>query len=193
MGREVTALVAMDASGQHRGVARLRLPTLVVLTSLVTPVTAHAELVARPSAAAAFVTTEGQYAGGAYGTFTGGYNLELEPLLIMPELSASLGGFGGDFTGFGARVLGGVRVGGTLVVEPALILRGGYGHATITDGPGLGLNGGTFQTGIGVDYRTSRELTIGGEVLYDVTGFPTAGTTQVMHTVLLGGSVAFWL
>lgn len=157
------------------------------------PCDARAEPVLRPSLAGAYVHAGGEHAGGGFATFTAGYNLELEPLLVMPVVAASLGGFGGGANGFGARVLGGARVGATLAVEPALILRGGYGHTTLTDGPGLGLNGGAIQVGAGLDYRSGRDLTFGGELIYDAAIFRVAGSTEVVHSVLLGGSVAFWL
>lgn len=163
-----------------------------ITTWLVAP-SVQAEPVLRPSLAAAYVNAAGEHAGGAYATFTGGYNLELEPILVMPELAASFGGFGGGANGFGARVLGGARVGATLAVEPALILRGGYGHITLTDGPGVGLNGGAIQVGAGLDYRSGRDLTFGGELLYDAAILRVSGATEVVHSVLLGGTVAFWL
>lgn len=172
----------------------LWLAVAVALASLLSlPREARAEPVLRPSIAAAYVNAAGEHAGGGYATFTAGYNVELEPILVMPTVAASLGGFGGGANGFGARVLGGARVGATLAVEPALIVRGGYGHVTLTDGPGLGLNGGAVQIGAGLDYRSGRDLTFGGELIYDAAIFRVGGSTEVVHSLLLGGSVAFWL
>jgi hypothetical protein len=152
-----------------------------------------AEPVLRPTVAGAGMFSSGRAAGGAVGAFSAGYNLEYEPLLVMPELVASFGGFGGDFTAFTARLLAGVRGGVTAVVEPALFLRGGFGHATITGAGGRGLNGGTIQTGLGLDYRSGRDLTFGGEVAYDAFLFSAGGQVETIHTVLVGGTVAFWL
>jgi len=186
-------LVTPPPTGQHGLVTRRFRVILPALAMAFVSAEARAEPVLRPSLAAAYVNVAGEHAGGGYATFAAGYNVELEPILVMPELAASFGGFGGGANGFGARLLGGARIGATLAVEPALILRGGYGHVTLTDGPGLGLNGGAIQVGAGLDYRSSRDLTFGGELVYDAAILRAGGTTQTIHSVLLGGTVAFWL
>lgn len=151
---------------------------------------ARAEVVLRPSVLGGATFLSGGAYGGGYATFSAGYNLELEPILVIPELAASFGGFGGDAKGFGARVMGGLRAGAALAVEPSLILRGGYGHASyLGGGSSFGANGGAVQVGTGLDYRVDRDFTVGGELIYDA--FIAQGTTA--HSILLGATFGFWL
>jgi len=156
--------------------------------------TAAAEVTVRPAAAGMVLFEDGEVAGGGYGNVTLGYNLEMEPLLLMPELAAGFGGYGGGFGGIMARVLGGLRGGVTGPVEPALFVRGGYGVNSITRNdevePDHGL---AIEAGLGLDYRPDRDLTYGAEIFYDALIFSAGQGVDTVHTLGLAATVAFWL
>lgn len=174
---------------------RVKLRTICCTTVLgmCLATSAHAEGLLRPFAHGKAVFEGGQVAGGGLLGLSGGYNVELDPVLIEPEATVSFGGFGGELQGFDARVLGGLRVGVETVVEPSLVLRGGYGHMTILRGAASGRNGGVFQVGLAVDDRLSRELSVGGEVTYDAMMVPTGGGLDLVHTISAGLAFHFWL
>lgn len=168
-------------------------PISVAILLLVAPTTARAEGLLRPHAHGKVVVEDGRVAGGGHLGLSGGYNVELDPLLIEPEATASFGGFGGEVAGFDARALGGLRVGVETAVEPSIVLRGGYGHITLDRGAATGLHGGALQVGVAVDDRLSRELSVGGEVTYDAFLFDGGGGTEVIHTVSAGLAFHIWL
>jgi hypothetical protein len=151
----------------------------------------RAEPIVRPGARGFVVTNGDATGGGGMADVALGYDLELQPVIVMPELVGSFGGFGGDLKGFGARALGGMRFGFTYAGawEPSLFARGGYGHASVSPGSGgslVGFNGGTIQAGLTADYRVGRELTVGGELGYDALIGSTGAGSEVFHTVSAG-------
>jgi hypothetical protein len=163
---------------------------------------ARAEPVVRVGGNGLLVAADGAYAGGGNGALSLGYNTENEPFIILPELVGSGGYHAGDFSGANARALLGMRFGFALAVEPTLITRGGYGHYTLgvelppgPDGQPIeadqGRHGGAFQSGLGLDYRLSRDLTLGGEIVYDL--FIDGESGDLIHGLVAGISVAFWL
>jgi len=164
------------------------------------PATAVAEPVLRPGLHGTFVEAEDVLAGGGRASFTGGYNLEYEPLLLIPEASLAGGVYFGDATGYSFRATAGFRFGFSYTFEPSLFLRGGYAHETLRlDVAGgeviAGNNGGSIQTGLGADFRLSREMTFGPALTYDAGLFDggTGGGLFVVHTLSLGATFAFWL
>jgi hypothetical protein len=174
-----------------------RLSISVLLLGLLTPATALAEPVLRVGADGTFIGAADAYAGGALGAVSFGYDTENEPFIILPEITGSFGYHAGDFSGPNARALVGMRFGLALSVEPSLITRGGYGHYTfgVELPPGveadLGRHGAAFQSGLGLDYRISRDMTFGGELLYDL--FIDGETGDLAHALLGGVGVSFWL
>ncbi|MEM1029114.1 MAG: hypothetical protein AAF928_05895 [Myxococcota bacterium] len=154
---------------------------------------ASAEPVVRPGLDGTLVVAEGgSVAGGGRLGLAAGYNLEFDPLLLVPEIAVSGGGYGGEIEGGGFRGAIGMRAGLSLRYEPSLFVRGGYGHDTIE---GFGRNGGCVQVGAALDVRLSRGLTLGPALTYDAGLYPGPGPEAlfVVHTVALGASVAFWL
>ena len=170
---------------------------LLLVVAAVVPATesdAAADIVLRPGAGAILVADNDNLAVGGVASFALGYDVGLEPLLVVPELYGSFGYFGGGFSGLTTRGLGGVRLGWSTSVEPALVLRAGYGAVGLTHGDASRVEGGfTMQVGPALDYRPSRGLTIGAELLYDLQIVPIQSQTSLVHAALLGGSVAFWL
>jgi hypothetical protein len=122
------------------------------------------------------------------GTVLGGYNLDLEPILLQPELAVGVEGYPGDgFLAF--RGMGGIRAGFAGPVEPTLFLHLGYGFLK-------GLHSGPFSTimhafaidtGISVDYRPTRSFTVGGTL-----GYEGLVGKDSLHGIYLGPRVAFW-
>lgn len=177
---------------------------------------AGAEPVLRPSVHGAFHAYDGDLAGGGLAIATAGYSLELDPILLVPEIAASIGGFGGDFEGYGIRALGGLRAGFAYLgkLEPSLFLRGGYGHLALDRDPfdaapyrpvpqHESIHSGALQVGVSLEHRVDRDLTLGGELIYDALFYdrrpaffgPTSreGGLVVAHSVSAGFTVAFWL
>lgn len=186
------------------------LPALVALV-LVAPA-AQAEIVLRPSAHGALHVDGRDLAGGGIGTIVGGYNLEYDPILLVPELAFSAGGYDGDLRGFGLRALGGIRAGFAYfgAIEPSLFLRGGYAHMTLdhlreSSNPAIPpvlrevINSGALQVGASVEHRVDRDLTLGGELTYDalfvdrLTSADGDRSIAVVHTLSAGFTIAFWL
>jgi len=185
--------------------AAASLPVRHILTiatfafALATPAVAATEPVFRPGLHGSLVKADDALAGGGRLTFATGYNLEYEPLLIVPELQLAGGIYGGDITGYAFRGTAGMRFGFSYTFEPSLFLRGGFAHdtrdiamagGTVTEG----LNGGTIQTGLAADFRLSREMTIGPVLTYDAGLFDGPGRgLVVIHTMSLGLGFAYWL
>jgi hypothetical protein len=164
----------------------------VVAALITTSRSARAEWVARPTVDGLAVIDDGAVAGGVMGGAVFGYNAELEPILVVPEIRAGLGYFGGEVDGWLARALAGVRAGITAAVEPALFVHVGYGYGTVTRmGVSHGEHGFALQTGLALDYRMKRWLTFGGELVYDVMLFDEGGV-QALHGVGGGVNIAFW-
>lgn len=156
------------------------------------PGLASAEVVIRPGADGLLVIADGEVAGGGVGALSLGYNTENEPLIIVPHVSGAFGYYGGSYSGIYARALAGMRFGAALSVEPALITRVGYGHYQLgSGGAEVGVHGLAFQTGPALDYRVSRAVSVGGEILYDLFIDPDGGDTT--HAVLLGLTVGISL
>lgn len=180
--------------------AVLRFLTVVTFgLAMATPAVATAEPVLRPGLHGSLVKAEDALAGGGRLSFAAGYNLEYEPLLIVPELQLTGGIYGGDTTGYAFRGTAGMRFGFSYTFEPSLFLRGGFAHDTLqvgVEGGTLteGLNGGSIQTGLAADFRLSREMTLGPAFTYDAGLFDGPGSGLfVVHTVSLGLSFAYWL
>ena len=166
---------------------------LTVGAGLLVTSPARGELDLRPHARAVLLLQSGEVAGGGEAGLSLGYNPELEPLLVIPELSASFAGFGGDFSGVGLRALAGVRGGVAGPVEPSFGLRIGYGLTTLSSGGSSALESGfAIDAGLGLDVRPERWLTVGGELTYDLLILPLPGQAATLHTLGAGGSVAFW-
>jgi hypothetical protein len=190
-----------------------RIVLLIIASTLGVASRAHAEPVLRPSAHGTFHVYEGLYAGGASAVMAAGYNIELEPLLLVPEVAASIGGFAGGFDGFGARALGGLRLGFAYLgsFEPSLVVRGGYGHLTLKRAsfPDGALSpeptkevshSGALQAGLSLEHRMSRDVTLGGEIVYDVffqrrTPIALGASEGIVgvHTLAAGFTIGFWL
>jgi hypothetical protein len=125
---------------------------------------------------------------GAGGTIYAGYSLDLEPVLVEPELAVGLEGYPGDST-LAFRGMGGVRVGFTGPVEPSLFVHLGYGFLKPFTGISTSLvNAFAIDSGVSVDYRPKRWLTIGGTVGYE----GLIGSAS-LHGIFLGPRIAFWI
>lgn len=163
------------------------------------PAHATAEPVFRPGLDGSLVKAEDALAGGGRLSVATGYNLEYEPLLIVPELQLTGGIYSGDTTGYAFRGTVGMRFGFSYTFEPSIFLRGGFAHDTLSigvEGGELteGLNGGSIQTGLAFDFRLSREMTLGPAFTYDAGLFDGPGSGLfVVHTMSLGLSFAYWL
>ncbi|MBW2526507.1 MAG: hypothetical protein JRI23_20165 [Deltaproteobacteria bacterium] len=130
--------------------------------------------------------------GGALGLGLG-YDFELSPLLLEPEIRGSFGYEGGDFSGWWIRALTGLRVGFAGPVEPCAFVRLGYGNTLVTRGDASSAESGfALQPGAAVAYRPERWLTVGAEAFYDLFVFSTQSVTDTMHSVGAGATLAFW-
>jgi hypothetical protein len=198
-----------QACGRVSGVRRFVFALFPVVT-LAAP--AQAEVVLRPSAHGALHVDGGDLAGGGVGSLAAGYSLELDPILVVPEIAFTAGGYDGDFRGFGLRALGGIRGGFAYFgsFEPSLFLRGGYAHMSLdhlrqSSNPAIPpvlrevINSGALQVGASLEHRLDRDVTLGGEIVYDALFVDRVATPEgdrtisVIQTLSAGFTVAFWL
>lgn len=170
-----------------------RVPSLVAFVAMTLSTrAAYAEWVARPNVDGVAVIDDGQAAGGVYGGVLFGYNAELEPVLLVPEVAGGFGYYAGEVTGIMGRALAGLRAGITASVEPALFAHFGYGYGVVTrGGVSHGEHGFAIRTGLSLDYRIERWITVGGELVYDVLLFSEGGV-GALHSPGGGFTVAFW-
>jgi hypothetical protein len=170
---------------------------LVCLATLGTVVLAatgaRAEGTARAALDGLLVVDGDAVAGGGALSLGLGYDFELSPLLLEPEIRGSFGLDGGDFAGWWARALGGLRAGVAGPVEPCGFVRLGYGNTVVTRGDSsTPYSGFALQAGGALAYRPERWLTVGGEAFYDLFVFSPQSTTDTMHSVGLGATMAIW-
>lgn len=159
---------------------------------------ADAEFTIRPSGDGLILHDGDTVAFGGLGSIGFGYNLEMDPLLLVPEIYGSFGAFGGGMAGLLTRVLAGMRVGYAGPIEPSAFLRLGYGWTgamwsdrgdTLQDWDGFHL-----QAGAAVEGRIDRSFTIGGHAYYDLGAlWYGGGNTDEFHGVGLGITACFWL
>jgi hypothetical protein len=172
---------------------RLLGPTCVVVLLLSFAGVARAELVARPALDGIVLFHRHSEAPGASLGASLGYDLELEPLVLVPELTAGYALYTSEDSysglkknGSAIRALAGMRVGWALGVEPSVFARAGYGNVTVSIPYGAHdssfyavAHGFALQAGAAVDYRLSRRVTVGGEVFYDQLS-ATAGYDRIL-------------
>lgn len=122
------------------------------------------------------------------GTVIGGYNLDLEPILLQPELAVGLEGYPGEST-LAFRGMAGIRAGFAGPVEPTLFVHLGYGFtkpflAGVTTGI---VSAFALDAGVSVDYRPRKWITVGGTL-----GYEGLISHDSLHGIFLGPRVAFW-
>ena len=122
------------------------------------------------------------------GTVYGGYSLDLEPVLLEPEIAIGLEGYPGDSV-LAFRGMGGIRAGFTGPVEPSLFLHLGYGFTKPFGAVGGSIvSAFALDTGVSVDYRPARWLTVGGTL-----GYEGLIGKESLHGIFLGPRIAFWI
>lgn len=152
-----------------------------LLFMVVTATASHAEPVLRPAVGTLVSFAFNKPVPLGRLGFSAGYNLEFEPLILLPELTASAS-LGDDV--FASRILAGLRAGFAGPVEPAIVLRLGYGNMlTSAAGAERWLHGFGFQPGFALDYRLSRSLSLGGELYYDLLVVAQDDTDTLGHAM----------
>ena len=130
--------------------------------------------------------------GGAGIAVNAGLSLDLEPIIVEPELSLVGDGFptlhGGTF-----RAMAGIRAGIAAAVEPSIFLHAGYGFIgdnALGGSAGPAFNHGfSLDTGATVDYRLSRKLTLGGSLGYELL----ANGKGAVHGAFIGPRLSIWI
>lgn len=160
-----------------RGVAA----AVVAASSLVAlPVAAEPYVVVAPEALIAFAGDP--YVGiGGSGTF--GWGLDLEPLIVAPELSLSAHVVPAAGTASLLRALAGARVGLAAAVEPSVYARIGAGM-TDAEGAPAAAGGVAIDAGAALDLRLSRDVTVGGHLGY--AGLASLGDGDGLHALAIG-------
>jgi hypothetical protein len=140
---------------------------------------------------------------GLGATAIGGWGLDFDPLLIGPQIAAGAhvrsgghpaialapGDSWDDAGNFMFRLTGGLSVGFAGPVEVALYGRAGPGTAGARD---LETTGGVaIDAGLSVDYRVSRDVTIGGQAGYAGL-IPIGGQVGGHDAVSFGPRIAYW-
>lgn len=185
----------MPAPTSRRDVGRRRLAVTSCAVALLGLAAgeARAEGAARAALDGLVLIDGDAVAGGGALALALGYDFELSPLLLEPEVRGSLGLHGGDFDGWWARALAGLRAGFAGPVEPCAFVRLGYGNVAVTRGDASTAESGfALQAGGAVAYRPERWVTVGAEVFYDLFVFSAQGTTDTLHTLGAGLTTAFW-
>lgn len=126
---------------------------------------------------------------GVGGAVTGGWGLDLEPLLVAPELSLSAHVIPAAGTASLLRATVGARVGLTAFVEPSVYARVGAGM-TDAEGAPAATGGVALDAGAALDVRPSRDLTFGGHLGY--AGLATTGGGDGLHGIAIGARVGLW-
>jgi hypothetical protein len=163
-----------------------------VAALLVVPATAHAEgeITFEPRASLLvprnMIPTPDAVYGGAGIAENAGLSLDLEPIIVEPELSFVGDGFpalhGGTF-----RAMAGIRAGIAAAVEPSIFLHAGYGFIGRES---FGFEHGfSLDTGATVDYRLSRRLTLGGSTGYELL----ANGKGAIHGAFIGPRLSIWI
>jgi hypothetical protein len=133
---------------------------------------------------ASFIVPKSPYPGAGLAV-NAGISLDLEPIIVIPELSVVGDGFpslpGGTF-----RAMAGVRAGLAGPVEPTIFLHVGYGFLGIK--PGL-THGFSLDTGFALDYRPTRVFTVGGMLGYELL----ANGNGAIHGAFIGPRFAVWI
>lgn len=123
--------------------------------------------------------------GGPGLEVAGGWSFDTYPIMVIPEIAVESGVYPGDPVTGSLRVVGGIRVGAALEVEPTIYVRGGYAQVWGRDDNGPGA---TFEAGASLDKRLQREITIGGSLGYQGFFLP-----EWAHGFAGGFHVGFWL
>lgn len=160
-------------------------------------VAAAATLVAAPAAAEPYVVVAPEaliaFAGDPYvglgGSGTFGWGLDLEPLIVAPELSLSAHVVPAAGTASLLRATGGGRVGLAAVVEPSVYARVGAGM-TEAEGAPAAAGGVAIDAGAALDLRLSRDVTVGGHLGY--AGLASVGDGDGLHAIALGARLGLW-
>ena len=159
----------------------------VLVAALASPGVASAEPVIGVDAHGALGFKSG-VRPGVGGTVIGGYSLDLEPVLLEPELAMGLEGYPGE-NALAFRGMGGIRAGFTGPVEPSLFVHLGYGFIKpfgATGGPIM--SAFALDAGVSVDYRPARWFTVGGSL-----GYEGLVAHESLHGIFLGPRIAFWI
>ena len=112
--------------------------------------------------------------GGPTGAMSIGYAADTYPLLIVPEVVVSAGVWPDEVPVIPFRAMAGARFGLTTVVEPAVFLHLGYGFLARDEDL---THGFAIESGVSVDGRIRREVTLGGALGYQgfVSELPAHG------------------
>jgi hypothetical protein len=164
------------------GLAALALAS--VLVGFVIPEEARADVAIELEPRASFIVPGDPYPGVGLAT-TAGLSLDLEPILVMPEIELAGDGFPSLHAGT-FRAMGGVRVGLTAAVVPAVFLHVGYGFLGQS---GVYAHAFSLDTGFSLDYRISRLFTIGGTLGYETL----ANGDGAVHGAFIGPRLSFWI
>ena len=116
-----------------------------------------------------------------------GYSLGLEPVLIIPEITAGLEALPVD-NDMTFRTMLGVRVGLSLKVEPSVFAHAGYGFIK-SFGTGTRDLQSAFavDAGFALDYRVKKWFTVGG-----VIGWEALFRHDPVHAGFIGPRIGFW-
>ncbi len=150
------------------------------------PAAAEPYVIVAPEALIALL---GDPSVGVGGAVTGGWGLDLEPLLVAPELSLSAHVFPAAGTASLLRATAGARVGITAFVEPSVYARVGAGM-TDAEGASAASGGVAFDAGAALDVRPSRDVTVGGHLGY--AGLATVDGSEGVHGIVLGARLGLW-
>jgi hypothetical protein len=143
-------------------------------------------LVLAPEALIAF---QGDPTFAAGGSATLGLGLDLEPLLLAPELSLAAHVVP-DGPASMLRGLVGARVGLAAFVEPSVYARVGPGM-TDAEGAPSASGGVAIDAGAALDARLSRDLTLGGHLGY--AGMASVGgSAGSLHALAMGARLGLW-
>lgn len=148
---------------------------------------AEQEIAIEPRGSFAMVKDDPQ--GGVGTAVDVGLSLDLEPIVVQPELRLVGEGLPG-LPGGSLAVMAGVRAGIAWKFEPSIFVHVGWGFVGNDE---FTSSGYAIDAGFTADYRVKRWLTVGGSVGYQVFVDPSREGDDTIHGVFAGPRIGFWI
>lgn len=166
-----------------------RAALLASVLALIPSAEAIAEQVVAIEPRGSFAMVKDDPQGGVGTAVDVGLSLDLEPIVVQPELRLVGEGLPG-LPGGSLAVMGGVRAGIAWKFEPSIFVHLGWGFVGNDE---FTTSGYVVDAGFTADYRVKRWLTVGGSVGYQGVFSGTRGGGDAIHGVFAGPRVGFWI
>lgn len=164
---------------------------VLVVSLLALPAVAHAEQEIAIEPRGSFAMVKGDPQGGVGSAVDLGLSLDLEPIVVQPELRLVGEAYPG-LPGGALAIMAGVRAGIAWKFEPSIFVHVGWGfvgNAASRDADVFTESGCVIDAGLSADYRVKRWLTVGGSLGYQ----GVVNGDDAIHGVFAGPRLGFWI